>query len=82
MEHIPGAGDTEAVAAMFKALEPGGRLIITVPVDRVARDEFREHDAYSLGTDIGPDGKYFFQRYYDPHRFGTASSRRSAKTPM
>ena len=82
MEHIPGAGDTEAVAAMFKAVEPGGRLIITVPVDRVARDEFREHDAYSLGTELDPTANTSSSAITTRNRFGTASSRRSASTPM
>lgn len=66
LEHIPLDGDTAAVRSMFQALLPGGTLIITVPVDRIAWDEFRRRDTYSLAPDPEPDGTYFFQRYYDP----------------
>jgi SAM-dependent methyltransferase len=64
LEHIPGDGDTEAVRVLWKALRPGGRLIITVPVDRTAWDEFRSTDIYGLGVPADERG-HFFQRWYD-----------------
>lgn len=65
VEHIGGdAGDSEAVGAMYRALRPGGMLVITVPVDRQHWEEYRGHDAYGHGADLGAHG-YFFQRYYD-----------------
>lgn len=65
VEHIPGdRGDSDAVRAMFDSLLPGGVLVITVPVDREAWDEYRTTDTYSLGAS-GGDGRYFFQRFYD-----------------
>jgi hypothetical protein len=64
IEHIPGEGDTEAMRLMYAALAPGGTLIVTVPVDRRAWDEYRNRDVYGLGTAPGPNGT-FFQRWYD-----------------
>lgn len=65
VEHIAGRyDDSAAVAMMFDALKQGGRLILTVPVDRTYRDEYRESNAYGTQS-AAADGKYFFQRVYD-----------------
>ncbi len=64
IEHIPEHGDTEAMQLMYSALAPGGTLIVTVPVDRHAWDEYRPDDVYGLGVAPGPNGT-FFQRWYD-----------------
>ncbi|HUP14464.1 MAG TPA: hypothetical protein VM848_00160 [Acidimicrobiia bacterium] len=65
VEHISGAyDDTAAVRMMYDALRLGGHLILTVPVDRSHRDEFRSSDPY--GTQEESEGKgFFFQRFYD-----------------
>ncbi len=65
VEHIAGPyDDTSAIQWMFDALKPGGRLIITVPVDRQSWDEYRDVDYY--GTQPYVPGKgFFFQRFYD-----------------
>lgn len=65
IEHISGPYDErQAVRWMFQALRPGGRLIVTVPVDRTYYDEKRNADPY--GTQERTDsGEYFFQRVYD-----------------
>ena len=64
VEHIAGDdGDSGAVGAMYAALAPGGTMVITVPVDRTAWDEYRDHDAYGLAPE--ESDQYFFQRYYD-----------------
>jgi SAM-dependent methyltransferase len=67
VEHIYGdCDDTEAMRLMYGALAPGGRLIITVPVDQRHWDEYRSRDYY--GTQVesrtDEDSAYFFQRYY------------------
>jgi len=65
IEHLQEDGaDAEAVRRMFALLRKGGRLIITVPVDRRYWVEYREHDYYGTAGKRGPHG-YFFQRYYD-----------------
>lgn len=64
VEHIAGGtDDAMAMSLMYQSLRPGGRLIVTVPVDRVHWDEYRDSQHY--GTQPGLPGKYFFQRYYD-----------------
>jgi hypothetical protein len=64
VEHIAGdLDDRVAVRLMFEALEYGGRLILTVPVDRQPREEYRDHDPY--GTQPRVRSGYFFQRVYD-----------------
>lgn len=64
IEHIPEDGDIEAMQLMYAALAPGGTLIVTVPVDRHAWDEYRPDDVYAMGIAPGQDG-IFFQRWYD-----------------
>jgi SAM-dependent methyltransferase len=65
VEHIAGeTADTDAMCTLYKALEPGGRLIVTVPVDRKFWLEYRRTDLYGTqGT--ARDGQFFFARHYD-----------------
>jgi len=66
VEHIPEPdGDTAAVRKLASLLAPGGRLVITVPVDRAHRIERRREDTYSLGVEADAGGDRFFQRVYD-----------------
>lgn len=62
IEHIP--DDQAAVAAMWRLLRPGGRLVVTVPCAREACEEYTNLDEYGLfeSTD---DGLVYWQRYYD-----------------
>lgn len=47
VEHIEdGYNDTQAVQLMYNALKKGGKLILSVPVDRHFWDEYREADYY------------------------------------
>jgi SAM-dependent methyltransferase len=65
VEHIAGRyDDRDAMRMMYDRLEPGGRLIVTVPVDREPWDEYRERDHYGLQS-RSSSGKFFFQRFYD-----------------
>jgi predicted SAM-dependent methyltransferase len=65
VEHIAGQySDSDAVRLMYRALNNGGRLILTVPVDR--KFWTQSSDTQQYGTQPQqPDGKYFFQRLYD-----------------
>lgn len=69
VEHIAGDdGDTDAMRLMYAALRPGGRLIVTVPVDRRFWLEYRDRDYYGTHHEPTPSGQHFFQRFYDePH---------------
>lgn len=64
IEHIPDDGDVHAMKVMYRALAPGGRLLVTVPVDRVASIEYRPVDTYQLGLVAQEEG-FFFQRWFD-----------------
>lgn len=64
IEHIAGGyDDTFAVKLMYDALAPGGRLILTMPVDRKHWDEFRETNYYQA-HDVKSGRMFFFQRFY------------------
>jgi SAM-dependent methyltransferase len=68
IEHIDGPyDDRAAVKYLYDALKPGGRLILTVPVDRKFENEYRDRDYYGTQSDGGKkqSEKYFFQRIYD-----------------
>jgi len=65
IEHISGRySDREAIGMMWDAVRPGGRLILTFPVDREFLEEYRTADVYGLGAPQRGD-EYFFQRRYD-----------------
>ncbi len=64
-EHIDGdCDDSKAIRLVYESLRPGGTLAVTVPVDRVFRNEYRQSDAYGTQPKVG-DGTYFYQRFYD-----------------
>jgi SAM-dependent methyltransferase len=66
IEHISGEyDDRDAVKLMYDSLNDGGRLILTVPVGREFRDEYRERDYYGTQSGRSTRGKYFFCRRYD-----------------
>lgn len=66
LEHVAGKYDeTAALPWIWERLAPGGRLVITVPIDREARDEYRSVGYYGTPPDgRNPEG-VFFQRWYD-----------------
>ena len=64
LEHISGAyDDSQSMRMLYAVLKSGGRLIITVPVDRRFWIEYRNQDSYGTQP-IEKDG-YFFARFYD-----------------
>ena len=67
LEHIPDTGDVEALNELGRVVRPGGRVVVTLPHARGAWDEDRDRP---LSADHGPspDGRYFFQRWYDSTR--------------
>ncbi len=70
IEHIEGehGDDRNAVKRMYAALNPGGRLILTVPTDKKYWREYRDCDHYGTQpceTDGSGSKRYFFQRFYD-----------------
>jgi ubiquinone/menaquinone biosynthesis C-methylase UbiE len=67
LEHIPGMGDLDAVRELARVLEPGGRLLLTVPFAKVGRDEYVDAGRFywSRVSERAADGRAFFQRRYD-----------------
>ena len=66
VEHISGKYDDRYAAwLMYQALAVGGRLILTIPVDRISWDEYRDQTYYGMPKDRSGTGSHFFQRYYD-----------------
>jgi hypothetical protein len=64
LEHITGDyDDRDSMQMLYDLLGSGGRLIVTVPVDRRFWIEYRDKDYY--GTQVRRGDKYFFQRFYD-----------------
>jgi SAM-dependent methyltransferase len=65
IEHISGRyDDRAAIRWLFESVRPGGCLVLTIPVDRMFHEEFRDEDPY--GTQPRDTGqRYFFQRWYD-----------------
>jgi SAM-dependent methyltransferase len=81
VEHIEGGySDGEAVQMMYRALAPGGRLMLTVPVDRRFRIESSAHQLYGTQPRL-PDGTYFFQRFYDAQAIQTRLSDALGRAP-
>jgi len=63
LEHIPNDGDSRAITELVRVVKPGGRIVVTVPYAKVARDTFVDRDVYDR-TQHG-DQPVFFQRHYD-----------------
>lgn len=68
IEHVPGTGDTEGIRDLARVLKPGGRLVLTVPFGRTARDFFLNEKVYSEDFRGEP---VFFQRHYTPETLRT-----------
>ncbi len=65
IEHIDGKyDDRAAMRLMYDALKPGGRLVLTFPVDRKYWVEYRDCDPYGTQPSDGK-GRFFYQRFYD-----------------
>jgi SAM-dependent methyltransferase len=61
IEHIPGNGDTAAMAELERVLSPGGTLALTFPFRERLEEEFVHHDLYGQRYRGEP---IFFQRHY------------------
>lgn len=62
LEHIP--DESAVLETMWSLLEPGGRLILTLPCMPNGFEQYISHNQYGVLTP-GGDGYTFWQRYYD-----------------
>jgi SAM-dependent methyltransferase len=63
LEHIPGAGDSEAMLEIARVLRPGGVVTLTVPFAAAGHtEEFVHGPIYERDN---PNGQTFYQRRYD-----------------
>ncbi len=66
IEHIAGAyDDSDAMRWLWNEVRPGGRLIVTLPVQREHFDEYRPIDHYNGVQAVREDKMVFFARFYD-----------------
>ena len=65
IEHIPESGDEEALHELARVVEPGGRILLTVPFADEYWEDWRDRPVYG---DAGEAARYFFERWYDRAR--------------
>ena len=65
LEHIP--SDESAVKKMWSLLQPGGKLILTLPCKSELLEQYISRNDYGV-LSAGADGYTFWQRYYDSER--------------
>ncbi len=65
IEHIltESGDERDSLKRLWSLLAPGGRLILTVPVDQTFWNEYRQKNTYRNQTKQAEG--YFFQRFYD-----------------
>ncbi len=67
VEHIPERGDEQALRELARVVEPGGRILLTVPYADTYWEDWRDRPLYS-DEDGGEGTRYFFERWYDAAR--------------
>jgi SAM-dependent methyltransferase len=67
LEHVADDGDAAALGELARCVRPGGRVVVTLPYAPVARDEYRDAPTY-VDHGTAPEGRWFFQRWYDEDR--------------
>jgi hypothetical protein len=66
LEHIPGDGDTETLAAAARAVAAGGAIVITVPWQRYYYEYYGTEPLYANDD---PDRMKLLTRFYDQTSF-------------
>jgi SAM-dependent methyltransferase len=64
LEHMPGDGAAQALGELARIVRPGGRVVVTLPYAARYHEVWRERPLYG-DQPAGPDGRYFFERWYD-----------------
>lgn len=67
LEHMPDGGDEQALRELARTVRPGGRVLVTLPYAPRYREDWRDRPVYGEQKP-GPDGRFFFERWYDEAR--------------
>jgi SAM-dependent methyltransferase len=67
LEHMPDGGDEQALRELARTVRPGGRVLLTLPYAAHYREDWRDRPVYGE-QEPRPDGRYFFERWYDDAR--------------
>lgn len=67
LEHMPAGGAEQALGELARVVRPGGRVVVTLPYGDRYHEVWRERPVYG-DQPPGPDGRYFFERWYDDER--------------
>jgi SAM-dependent methyltransferase len=65
LEHIPDDGDERALRELARVVEPGGRILLTLPHADTYWEDWRDRPLYGSDADAP---RYFFERWYDSAR--------------
>lgn len=64
LEHMPDDGAADALRELARVVQPGGRVVVTLPYASRYHEDWRERPLYG-DQPAGPGGRYFFERWYD-----------------
>ena len=67
LEHMPEGGAEQALGELARVVRPGGRVVVTLPYSDHYHEVWHERPVYG-DQEPGPDGRYFFERWYDEDR--------------
>lgn len=65
IEHLNNREDTLAINEFGRVVKPGGKIILTFPVNNQFIEEYRASDPYGTQDKNSDTDQYFFQRFYD-----------------
>lgn len=65
IEHIPDKIDLEVIKELWRVLKPNGKMVMTFPVSKIYKEEYRQDNIYQLKQIKKNSKGYFFQRFYD-----------------
>jgi len=67
LEHMPDGGAEQALGELARVVRPGGRVVVTLPYSERYHEVWHDQPAYG-DQPAGPDGRFFFERWYDEAR--------------
>lgn len=65
IEHLNDREDSQAMDEFVRVVKPGGKIILTFPVNYQFFEEFRAYDPYGTQDKNNEKELYFFARFYD-----------------